>query len=120
MFHNLRHAPLCFALILPLGLFFFTHKLSAQTEVHLPALKDNTLHQSTTGAFSNGMGAYFFVGRNNHGEVRRALISFDIAGNYPVIWYGIDDAGASVASGVYFYRFEATDFVATRKLTLMR
>ncbi|MEK7728730.1 MAG: DNRLRE domain-containing protein [candidate division KSB1 bacterium] len=82
MLQNLPQVPLRYAFLLLLN-FFFTHKLAAQTEVLLPALKDNTLHQSTTGAFSNGSGAYFFVGRNNHGEVRRALLAFDLAGNVP-------------------------------------
>jgi hypothetical protein len=83
MLHNLRQARLCFAAVLLLRFFLFARELSAQTEIDIPALKDNTLIQSATGAFSNGSGAHFFAGKNNHGEVRRGLIAFDVAGNIP-------------------------------------
>lgn len=42
------------------------------------------------------------------------------AGAHEVRWDGRSDSGASVASGVYFYRMQAGDFLATRKLTLVR
>ena len=36
------------------------------------------------------------------------------------IWNGLDDTGNHVSSGVYFYRFEAGDFAATKKLVVMK
>ncbi|MGH7597498.1 MAG: DNRLRE domain-containing protein [bacterium] len=60
--------------------------LSAQTQVNIPAGKDNTLYESSTGALSNGIGEYFFVGRvgaSGGGLRRRGLIFFDIANNIP-------------------------------------
>lgn len=70
--------------------FFFISSLQAQIEVEITASKDNTLYENASGSYSNGSGAGFFAGQNNHGEVRRGLVAFDIAGNLP--------AGASIQS----------------------
>lgn len=83
MLYAMRFRRACFIMPPPIGVLLAAHMLFAQSEVKLSALKDNTLVQSTTGAFSNGSGAHFFVGRNNHGEVRRAVLAFEIAGNVP-------------------------------------
>ena len=42
------------------------------------------------------------------------------AGQYVLRWDGRDGAGRELASGVYFYRFQAGDQVGTRKLLLLR
>ncbi len=55
----------------------------SQIEIQIPARKDNTLYQNNAGAFSNGIGHFLFVGLNNHSEVRRALIAFDMTGKIP-------------------------------------
>lgn len=75
--------------------FFFTAALRfiplhAQTEISIPASKDNTLYENVAGAFSNGAGAYLFAGKNNHDEARRALLAFDVASHVP--------AGATIQS----------------------
>jgi hypothetical protein len=64
---------------------FMTRNASAQTQVSvsIPAGKDNTLYESSTGALSNGIGQYFFVGNTGAGLRRRGLIFFDIANNIP-------------------------------------
>ncbi|GEM_PF-6163341 len=56
---------------------------SAQTQIQIPANKDNTLYESSIGEFSNGAGQYFFVGTTAKSERRRGLLAFDIAGNIP-------------------------------------
>lgn len=63
--------------------FFFISSLHAQIEVKIIASKDNTLYENASGSYSNGSGAGFFAGQTNHGEVRRGLVAFDIAGNIP-------------------------------------
>jgi flagellar hook assembly protein FlgD len=42
------------------------------------------------------------------------------AGSYEVIWDGKDDAGQSVASGVYFYRIKTDQFNDTKKMLLLK
>jgi len=46
-------------------------------------------------------------------EVRRP-------GTYTVVWDGTNDRDRRVASGLYFYRFEADQFVSTRKMMLLK
>lgn len=58
------------------------------------------------------------------GQVIRTLVH-DInqaPGNYRVLWDGQDENGQAVASGVYFYRFEAVNrgFVETKRMILLR
>ena len=56
----------------------------AETAI-VPASADNTLIESPTGAFSNGAGPAFFVGRNSQASNfrRRGLIRFDVAAALP-------------------------------------
>ena len=68
----------------------FVKVLHAQIEVNLVTSKDNTLYESTTGSLSNGSGDHLFVAQNNQGQVRRALLAFNIADSLP--------AGASILS----------------------
>ncbi|MGH9748704.1 MAG: DNRLRE domain-containing protein [Candidatus Polarisedimenticolia bacterium] len=54
--------------------------------VSIPALRDNTLYQSATGATSNGAGDHFFVGRTEviaGGVIHRGLIAFNVAQAIP-------------------------------------
>jgi hypothetical protein len=37
-----------------------------------------------------------------------------------MVWHGTDFRGAKVASGIYVYKLQAKDFVATRKLVLTK
>jgi hypothetical protein len=55
------------------------------------------------------------------GHAVRTLVNAALpAGRHDVVWNGLDDAGRRVSSGVYFYRLEAGDFTAMRKLTVLR
>ena len=51
--------------------------------VVLSPSRDNTIYQSSTGALSNGVGIQIFAGKNAFGQIRRALIRFDVAGSIP-------------------------------------
>jgi len=53
-------------------------------------------------------------------EVRSLVNSIQRRGEYKVIWGGKDDTGEELVSGVYFYRLECGDFIATRRLVLLR
>ena len=63
---------------------------SAQTEVTLAATQDNTLYEDNDGDTSNGAGQYLFIGQTNQGDLRRALLKFDVASGVP--------AGATIES----------------------
>lgn len=42
------------------------------------------------------------------------------AGTYHIVWDGHNQFGSPVGSGIYFYRMQASDFVSTRKMILLR
>lgn len=42
------------------------------------------------------------------------------AGGYAVPWDGTNDRGDALASGVYFYRLVAGDFVRSKKMVLLK
>ncbi|MDZ7399000.1 MAG: lamin tail domain-containing protein [candidate division KSB1 bacterium] len=42
------------------------------------------------------------------------------AGCYQVCWSGVDESGKQLPSGVYFYRIEASQFSAVRKMLLLK
>jgi flagellar hook assembly protein FlgD len=54
------------------------------------------------------------------GKKVRTLVGADLAaGDHSITWDGLDEAGNSVASGVYLYRLQSGSFVACRKMILM-
>ncbi len=58
---------------------------------------------------------------DSRGHVVRTLVNETMeAGNQTVLWQGLDDSGARVHSGVFFYMIEAEGFQATRKMTLLK
>jgi hypothetical protein len=55
------------------------------------------------------------------GRMIRRLVSESMpAGRHSVTWDGRNSAGVTVATGVYFYRMTAGDFVATKRMVLMK
>jgi len=42
------------------------------------------------------------------------------AGGYHIAWDGDDSNGHKVSTGLYFYRFQAGDFVKTKKILLLK
>jgi len=55
------------------------------------------------------------------GEKVKTLVSGDMAaGTHTIHWNGRDEAGNSVASGIYFYRLKTESFDQTKKMVLMK
>ena len=76
--------------------------LLAQTTVHVVCTRDNTLYQDPAGFTSNGSGTGVFCGLNATGQIRRALVYFDVAANVP--------AGAKIVSAVLNLTVEQSIF----------
>jgi hypothetical protein len=55
------------------------------------------------------------------GQQVRTLINQEMTeGPHSVTWDGRSDNGSPAASGIYFYRIQANDYVDTRKMTLLK
>ena len=55
------------------------------------------------------------------GQLVRTLVNaHQAASSYNVTWDGTNDAGRKVVSGVYIYRLEAGEFVANRRLIMLK
>ena len=55
------------------------------------------------------------------GQVVRTLVDGErSAGSYTITWNGEDASGAPVATGVYFYRFQAGEHVEKKKMLLLK
>jgi hypothetical protein len=59
---------------------------------------------------------YDMLGR----EVATLVNDYKNAGNHKVNWNGEDNSGQKVASGTYIYRITAGNFVATKKMVLLK
>ena len=58
---------------------------------------------------------------NVAGQLVRTLVDGNVAaGEFSTKWYGRNDAGQSVSSGVYFYKLVAKDFTMTKKMVLLK
>jgi hypothetical protein len=53
-------------------------------------------------------------------RVNDLVNGFRDAGSYEVVWNGKDKSGASVASGIYFYRINTEQFSETKKMLLLK
>ncbi|MHB9011009.1 MAG: FlgD immunoglobulin-like domain containing protein [Ignavibacteriaceae bacterium] len=92
--------------------------LSFKVEQNYP----NPFNPSTTINFSLKSEAvvtikiYSILGK----EVRTLVNEERPSGNYCVLWNGCDNAGISVASGTYFYRYTAGNITQVRKMVLLK
>jgi len=55
------------------------------------------------------------------GRLVKTLVSEDMPmGSHEVTWFGTDDRGRQVASGVYYYRIQSGTFTAVKPMTLLK
>jgi M6 family metalloprotease-like protein len=58
---------------------------------------------------------------NIAGQLVRTLVDAPkMAGCYQITWDGRGNNGRKVASGIYFYRLQAEEFITTKKITLLK
>jgi flagellar hook assembly protein FlgD len=58
---------------------------------------------------------------NVKGQLVKTLISDMLdAGRHSITWYGDNDKGSAVSSGIYFYRLECSSHSQTKKMLLMK
>jgi hypothetical protein len=108
-----------------------------ENEVDIPtggetkAVFVNGLAQNYPNPFNPSTHIHFSLSERSHvsirvynvlGQLVRTLVDEDRgAGNYTdVLWNGTNRAGEPVASGVYFYKMAAKNFVKTRKMVLLK
>ena len=98
----------------------------AVNRFELKANYPNPFNPSTTISYSlpiiDGSKNVSLVIYNQLGQKVRSLINGvqQPTGAYEVQWNGLDDAGKSVASGIYFYQLRYGDYQANRKMLLVR
>lgn len=83
----------------------------------------NPFNPETTIRYDLSSGAIVSLAVYNiAGQVVRKLVDGEslAAGQYQAVWDGRNESGTSVASGMYFYLLRAGDYVAKRKMVLLR
>ena len=82
----------------------------------------NPFNPNTTIAFGLKTGGFVNLSiYNAAGKLVAVLIDESRpAGPYATVWNGKDRNGTPAASGVYFYKLTAKEFVETRKMVLLR
>ncbi len=81
----------------------------------------NPFNPTTTISFSLATASDWNLSIYNiNGEMVSDNSGSSAAGHHVVTWNGTNSDGTPVASGIYFYRLEATDFSETRKMVLLK
>lgn len=58
---------------------------------------------------------------NIRGQKVKTLINSSLpAENHQIVWNGKDDSGKSVSTGIYFYKMKTANYIASRKMILMK
>jgi fibronectin type 3 domain-containing protein len=111
---------------------WFGHPMSEPVPVEPPTVvysnrlaqnRPNPFNPTTTIEFSLRSPAQVTLSVYNvRGQLVRVLLDERRAAGLhkDVVWEGRNDAGQSVASGIYFYRLVAGDFTDTRKMVLLK
>jgi len=105
------------------GRYLFADSVSLVSTFNLYQNYPNPFNPSTTIEFSIPERAKVkFVIYDIFGRVVKTLINDSEyePGLHKVQWDGKDDQGKYVASGIYFYRLQANDFVSAKKMVLVK
>jgi hypothetical protein len=100
-----------------------------QDQIAAPAR--TSLHQNKPNPFNPMTTITFDLARDSHvslkiydvaGRLVRGLVNETMTAGFgkPVVWNGLDNSGARVSSGVYFYLLVAADFTSTKKMVVMK
>lgn len=100
----------------------------ADVDVSLPIAFN--LYQNKPNPFNPVTRIVFSVPRQQHvgirifnmigQEIRLLTDQIYQAGNYDLLWDGKDNAGIDVASGIYIYYLQSTNYTDSKKMTLLR
>ncbi len=106
------------------------HAPSAADESDVNVPREFSLSQNYPNPFNPQTTIAFSIGQEQHvtlavynvlGQRVKTLVDQALGiGNHQFVWSGSDDFGNSVASGVYFYRLEASGKSLTRKMLLIK
>ena len=93
-------------------------------------IKDNVLYQNFPNPFNPETTISFILKTDSHviidiynirGQKVKSLVNeIKTSGNHSVLWNGTNENGLSVSSGFYLYKMQTNNFVATRKMVLLK
>lgn len=104
------------------GQVFYSNPTAVPTQYALHQNSPNPFNPTTRVAFDMPtagdvkISVFNVLGQN----VTDLVDGYRDAGSYEVIWNGKDNSGASVASGIYFYRIKTEQFSDTKKMLLLK
>ncbi len=99
-----------------------TDELILPDDFHLAQNYPNPFNPATKIEFSIPVTAHVTISVFNilGQETARLVDEIKPAGNYSIIWDGVDSYGQKVSSGIYFYRINANDFSESKKMALVQ
>ena len=123
-----------FAVGVAVALEYFDTSFRTVTDVETPVAAPHRLHPNYPNPFNPSTHVRYDVGGQPGERVRvriaiydvrgalvRSLIDADrVPGSYLATWDGLAESGTQAASGVYFCSMRAGDFVASRRMVLLK
>ena len=103
----------------------FTNTLDDNEPVVITQLKGNypnPFNPETTISFDISTDSNVQINIYNiRGQKVKALVDdFYSSGSYSIIWQGTDDKDNTLPSGIYFYRMQANEFTATKRMLMLK
>ncbi|GAJ04898.1 unnamed protein product, partial [marine sediment metagenome] len=94
----------------------------SQVQFNLSQNYPNPFNPETTIEYSLAESSHVILKIYNlSGQLIKTLVNeYQQAGSHKIIWYGDNEVGQEVATGIYFYRIKAEDFVSTKKMVVLK